>query len=366
MSTSLTRLAGNGAVHSISAGAKRHTSNSASAKYLNEFKRRQFDYYGHMGGEAFPLISFPKFVSGALAVESAMLRNGKQPLTHSTPAILRPSISLTTKLSTITDERLQRFSFHQQLRVQACARSVRNLNLQIQKLCEEGNETPDHHPEVRQSLISTNYGLLSNPVKGESSAYYVGRNWMADKDVMKGAWIASAMIREVLVLHDFSESEIDEIVKEYLPLLEGYMSLPLGDLYVLGVPNGILPRVAFDCKSYGVPTYKNPQDVLTSLDSCDRVTTDGGHQARVVVNKYVLKATSGVDVVYANDSHQVKKYVEGQAMTPAEEVEVFSPLKLAVGSPMEDEYRAQKLELDKKCALLEGQILKRAKEYAQK
>ncbi len=92
--------------------------------------------------------------------------------------------------------------------------------LRIEKMKKEGGEKPDFHPEVRQFLLSTNYGLLSNPLPNESAAGFIARNSMVDNDKRKAIWIAVAMIHESLNLHGFSESEINEIIKEYLPLFE--------------------------------------------------------------------------------------------------------------------------------------------------
>ncbi len=83
-------------------------------------------------------------------------------------------------------------------------------------------------------------------------------------------------------------------------------------------------------------------------------------------NGRVLHATDGIDVVYANDSQEIWKYVAGHALTPAAEVELFAPLELAKSSPVEEEYKEIKRDLDIRCATLEAQILKRARECAQK
>jgi len=345
---------------------KRHTSNSASAIYINAFEAREMSYIKAMGGATFPLLSFPKLVSDALKVESVMLRTGKQPLTHSTPATLRPAISLTTQLSSFREktEDAVKSPFQEQLRVSGQtfeSRQVDQYMLRIQRLKNSGDDRPDHNREIRKALLATNYALLSNPIKGESSAYYVARNWMADKDPETAIAVATTMIQEALKLHGFSDAEIDEIVQAYQPLLREYMQLPLGDLYILAVPNQLLPRIAFDCKAYGVPTYKNPQAVLSSVGSCSRLTSDGGHQARVVISPKVLHASDGIDIVYTNSSQQVEKYTANHSLIPAEEVEIFSPFNLGQSSEVEQSYRERKSALDRRCQLLEQQILERFK-----
>lgn len=349
----------------------RFTSNSSSASYLTAFRKRNFDYLQAMGGDSFPLTQFPQLISSALKTESATRKSDKMPLIHSTPATLRPGISLTGRLATQTASQLgiARSCFQEPLRAPCHTYGERQLDqlmLRIQRVKEFGNDKPDYHPELRKALLSANYGLLSNPVKGESAAFYVAKNWMADKDSSKAIQIATSMMTSTLQIHGFSEDEIQEIIRSYIPILEQYMNLPLGDLYIFAIPNQIVPEIAFDSKPYGIPTFRNPLESLNSLDTCSRLLTDGGHQARIAIDLRITNATHGIDVIYLNDHEKVAKYTEGHSLVPVEELEIFDGFNLGKRSETEESYQMQKAILDRRCQEIEEHILRRAYENIQK
>lgn len=351
-------------------GSARHTSNSASATYLNAFQRKGFDYIQEMGGEKFPLLQYPQMISNALKTEAVASLANKQSLTHSTPATLRPAISLITQLSAcnLNTTNAARSYFQEQLRVfspEYADRTVEQKKLFIERLLRDGIKD-DKDQGLTKLIISANYALFSNPIKGESSAYYLAKNWMSDKDPKNGIKIAILMIQEALKSKGFSDVEIADACLAYQPLLEEYMNLPLGDLYILSIPNQILPRIVFDSRAYGFPTDKNPQEALKFVDQCGRLINDGGHQARVVISEQVLHATNGVDVVYVNDNQKVKHYTASHILVPPEEVEVFAPFNLGRKSEIEESYQEQKKALDIKCKVLEEQILNRTREYSEK
>ncbi len=339
----------------------RHVTHSNSVQYQTVFRNRNFDFLQAMGGPNFELWRYPGLVSRALETESVAIRRGKQPLIHSTPGTLRPAIALTTQLSGSV-QRVTTPYFHQ-LRTpdsELTDRSNHQNYHKIKKLFNEGAN--DYHPQLRKLLLSTNYGLLTNPLKGESAAYYVSRNWMSNKDPRKAIEIATLMIHNSLKLRGFSDADISAICLEYQPILEEYMKLPIGDLYILAIPNEILPTVAYDSRAFGLPTNKNPQQVPQSVNTCERLTTDGGHQARVIMDRRALSGNKDIDIIHVNDTAQVKKYTENFSMVPADQVEILSPYNLGRTTQEEQDYQKQKIALDMKCKVLEQQILDRAKE----
>jgi len=203
----------------------------------------------------------------------------------------------------------------------------------------------DHDPNLRPYLVSVNYSMMDFGMM-ESSYHFLFSNSNASNK--EDAYEKGMQAISTSLKRRGKEAEIPFVFDTFKHLQNEYENLKIGSLVLIGVPESIVETVAFDCKSFGIPTSYDVLQVAKNPSSSSRAYSDeeGGLQARIMVCKETMNPVSGIEIIDVNDTEEVEHFCKGFPVKNPTEIEGYSPFFKIGSSFMENMEHAKRKQLD--------------------
>jgi hypothetical protein len=260
---------------------------SPSHTYLKMWKDLRIDYLERLDVGS-RMRESPKLVDRIVRVEAAMKTRGLVPFVHAMPAGAKVPMQFYGEQ--------QRFFKH-----------LRPKSLPFMLDYEEARSAIPQTQERTQKLhlLSVSYALTSGVLSHESAASWGFVNHFGNHQNE----MLQAQFRKVI--EESNQQHKSYFLERGNVLIRKFGRLSVGDFLVIGVPKNKLSRWFYDSKPYNVPSGRDIASVVEDPRRYKKeLAKEGTHMATMIICKETLSSDSGLMIVRANDSDEVKSFTK--------------------------------------------------------